>query len=161
MSQYKLFEDIEDYYVDQSAFSSEFADRCISSFYTPYGIKCIDSQYSFLIQNMDQCATVYKIKREIEKYIDFKGVECEGIHYVDKYEPIPSDYDSRCGYGFRIIYDDGNTKDFFYGKRPIFGSDRKIDVEQLITDIKNDAHLHVMIKENLLQNIENYEKYSN
>ena len=158
-NQYELeFEsNFDEYYIDQS-----FINGCfISSCYTSYGIKCIDSQYAFLIMNMHRCGTLYTIERNVEKYI-WKGIECEGTQYIETYKTIDlNDKKRGMNFGVRVIYDNGNQKDFFYGQKPIFDTEtRKIDIEQLINDIKADVHLHVKIKENLLENIKNYEESS-
>jgi len=149
---------VDSYYVDQTMYSTSIS----FSAYTPYGIKCIDSQYIFLIMNMHQCGTLYTIERNREKYIDWRGIECVSPgKYIETYKPVTPEYKSRyAGFGFRVVYDNGIYKDFFYGKGPMFDPEtRKINIQQLIYDIKDDVHLHVKIKENLLENIKNYEEY--
>jgi hypothetical protein len=152
-NQFELFppSNIEDYYTDQSIYCADIGDRRITSAYTPWGIKCIDSQYSILIQKMDiPVKEVYAMDRvSTGWYLQFK----------EEYTPIPLDSEIGGPICVRVEWIDGTIKDFFYHDRPIFDiKTRKVNVEWLKSNIKKNPHLHVMIKENLLDNIESYLK---
>lgn len=157
--QYELeFErNIEDWYVDQSPKGGAF----ISSIYTPHGIKQIDSQYCNLIQNINnKIKQVYRIARRPTVYSVIKTREVKEMYLSHQtyYDPIElSDHN---GYGeIRIEWETGFHYDFYYGTTPLFDvKSGKVDPDQLRMSIKNCPNLHVMIKENLLLNLDNYLK---
>ena len=160
MKQYELnfdkAEDIDSYYVDASAQSFDYGNRTISSSYTSYGIKCIDSQYCRLIQNLNQkVKQLYAINRRYAEYSNIKtreahkGYEC--FTYYDKIE-LDQNY---CE--VRVEWENGQTHDFFYGNKPKFDLiTRKTDPDLLKNEIIDNPHLHVKIKENLISNLESY-----
>lgn len=147
-NQFELFPEtnIFDYYIDQSRHSSSIGDRVITASFTPWGIKEIDLQYSTLIQHM---------------YLPIKGVY--GIYrkivnvtkYEETYESLELDSEVSGPHGVRVEWINGKVHNFFYQDRPIFDKiSRTINVEWLIKNITKNPHLHVMIKENLLGNID-------
>jgi len=154
INQYELdldeITDINNYYVDQSVYRG-----IISSAYTPYGIKCIDSQYSILIRNIDsKVKQLYAINRREHQEISPRTGKLYNAGYKTFYDPIPLD-DNYCE--VRVEWENGTTHDFFYGDKPVFDiNTRKSNPEQLKKEIKVNPHLHLMIKENLLLNLDNF-----
>lgn len=150
--------DFDKIYIDQSIFITDVADRRISSAYTAYGIQCIDSQYGHLIRNMQsKVKQLYKIDRRKPKYCDIKTrKEYEMYSYHTYYDPIELDY--RCG-DVRVEWENGHVVDFHYGDQPVFDiRTRKTNPDQLRKEILDNPHLHIMIKENLLSNINSVEQ---
>jgi hypothetical protein len=146
---------MEDIYVDQAFRTVGFGDRVITSSYTPHGIRCIDSQYCKLILNLHRnIKNVFHINRRkaIFSSVNTRKVE-ESYDYYTFYDKIEM---SQCnGYlEIRIEWDNGEIGDFFYGTTPTFDLKTKnINPKQLKKEIKNNPHLHKMIKDNLLSNI--------
>jgi hypothetical protein len=56
--------DIEDLYVDETIRKITVGDQCITSFYTPYGIKQMDSDYGRRIRSGTE--DLKKLRREIK-----------------------------------------------------------------------------------------------
>jgi len=156
--QYELeFEKIIDFdkiYIDQSIFITDVADHRIRSAYTVHGIKCIDSQYGHLIRNMhSKVKQLYKIDRRVSTYCDIKTRQVhERYHgYHTYYDPIELDY--RWG-SVRVEWENGHIVDFHYGDQPVFDvKTRRSNPDQLRKEILDNPHLHIMIKENLLSNL--------
>lgn len=158
--EFKEKESFEDYYLDQSMKSARYGDRIIGSAYTPYGIKCIDSQYSSLILNLNlEVKQIYNIDRRPIKGCHIKTKKEYESFYDTFYDPIDIDGKGYTGYGLKIEWVNGRTKEFFYGNRPKFDiNTRKTDPIQLRQEIIDNPHLHVKIKENLLSNLETFSK---
>lgn len=152
----------EEIYVDQSSNYSEFYDRAVFSSYTPYGIKCIDSEFCSRIQNID--SRIVKIvyiavermlskdswlsKADIEKYKDLKSE----LTIEDLIENKWGGW----GNELRITWENGNTREFFYWDAPMV-----IDIETgkenpviLREHILKNPHLHQEIKDNLISNLD-------
>ena len=151
--------DIRDWYIDQSMSSTNIGFRNISSAYTPWGIGAIDSQYSALIRNVNfKVKQLYAINRRVSTYCDIKTRKVHEMYlaYHTYYDPIELN-DKYCE--VRVEWENGEIRDFLYGDRPVFDvKTRKSNPEQLRKSIKENLHLHVMIKENLILNLENYVK---
>jgi hypothetical protein len=145
-------------YTDQGWRSTSYSDRRITSAYTPYGIKCMDSDYCSLIMNIhNPIKGLYLIHRRRKTYIDYKGVEQEGMTYETVYPELPLDhkYTNETRVIWKTPY--GEEKhDFFYEVHPkINPKTRKISLRRLKADIKANPHLHQDIKDNLLLNLKN------
>jgi hypothetical protein len=144
---------IQNYYIDQSLKNG----GVVSSVYTPHGIKAIDSQFCQLILNIhNKVKQVYRINRR--KYEDFCEIKTREVHmsfhYKTFYDPIEK---SSCNgyFEIRLEWDNGHYYDFLYGRTPVFDSvTGNTNPEQLRKAIKECPNLHVMIKENLLGNLE-------
>ena len=146
-------QDIESYYVDQAMSSG-----IVFSSYTPYGIRCIDSQYGHLIRNVNnKVKQLFAINRREEDCISVRTGEKYKGRIKTFYDPIELNH--KGGYEVRVVWENGDQCDFFYGDKPVFDIDtKKSNPDQLHKSIKNNVHLHVMIKENLLHNLNNYIK---
>lgn len=160
MNQYELQfdenEEIDSFYVDVSMQSVDYGDRNITCIYTTYGIKCIDSQYCRLIQNLNvKVKQLYRINRRHAEYSNIKTKEIhKGIEHFTYYDKIELDQ-NYCE--VRVEWENGQTHDFFYGNKPKFDiSTRKIDSDLLKNEIIENCHLHIKIKENLISNLETY-----
>jgi len=151
--------DFDKIYIDQSIFITDVADRRISSAYTAYGIQCIDSQYIHLIRNMQyKVKQLYKIDRRVSTYCDIKTRKVHEMYlsYHTYYDPIELDY--RWG-DVRVEWENGNIVDFHYGDQPVFDiKTRRSNPDQLRKEIIDNPHLHIMIKENLLSNLNSIEQ---
>lgn len=157
-AQYEIeFEEpkIESYYIDQAMRGGSL----VFSAYTPYGIRQIDSQYCTLIRNINcKVAQLYAIKRRRYEYLcNIKTREVSMSPTLGTfYDPINFDGEY---YEVRVLWENGHQHDFYYGNKVVFDPiTRKTNPEQLKVCIKNNPHLHVKIKENLLENLENYLK---
>lgn len=146
-----LEQDVQSYYVDQTPI-----DSAIQSYYTSYGIKCIDSQFCQLILNLHRkIKQVYAIRRRQEE--SFCNIKTREVHlgpYRTYYDPIDL---SECnGYiEIRIEWENGFYHDFQYSRTPMFDlKTRNTNPIQLKKAIKECPNLHVNIKENLLDNLE-------
>lgn len=150
----ELEEDPSVYYVDQSIHNSTIGYRTITSAYTPYGIRSIDSEYCNLIRNLNvPVKQVYGINRR--KYEDFCDIKTREVHmsfnYGTFYDPI--ELNSR-RHEIRIEWINGEYRDFLYNEVPLFDlKSRMVNFNSLINSIKDNQHLHVKIKENLLSNL--------
>jgi hypothetical protein len=151
-------QDIDSWYIDQSPTSGVY----VGSAYTPWGVRKIDSQFCMLIQNIhNKIKRVYHINRRKAESTNIKTRKVEeGYDYFTYYEPIEQSELNRWPYcEMRIEWEYGKYHDFYYAKAPVFDlKTGNIDPEQLRKQIKECPHLHVMIKENLLLNLENYLK---
>lgn len=153
-------EDIESVYVDQAGTSSAYGGRRISSFYTPYGIKCIDTNFAARIQNIDQnIKGLYQINRVKKKFIGRDGKEHESMNYETVYDQIPLNKIQQGTLGIRVVWENGAMRDFTNGDNfPTQFIKGKEDPIALKEDIKKNPHLHKVIKKNLLGNLKNYLK---
>lgn len=132
--QYELFDkEIEDYYVDQAGRLGY-----VSSFYTSYGIKCFDSEYSNRIQNLFN--PVIKLKAG-HNWSGKDAKEIELTNYRSYTEMLFVTREVHGEYKYSYTY-------------PKFLINGMEDPEVLRKDIKGNSHLHVKIKENLLQNLD-------
>ena len=152
----------------------------VSSFYTSYGIRCIDSEYSRRIQNL------YKPVLKLIK-IDRVSHYGSGIYtsdYWDDYTELSLDedfhnYDRVC-----FVHDEGNafielpdkrtekgkangiqyqqfmliTREYSYTHPTYSAKHKGEDPKALRKEIKENPHLHKLIKKNLLGNLTNYTK---
>lgn len=148
-------QEIEDYYVDQAFFALRTPGLQYSSGYTPYGIKCIDSNYCELIKNLhSKIKNIYEINRRKEIKISPR----DGKPYESGYETFydPCEITEGNGtLGIRVEWENGSVHDFKHGDKPVFDKEaRNITPEQLRKSIKENINLHVQIKENLLSNLE-------
>lgn len=148
--QYGLFpEEKRDLYVDQSPSGG----GKVSSVYTPHGVRCIESEYTSLILNIGKkIKNVYKIDRRQIEY------SCLGTRKVDTSYDFHTFYDKvNLGEKFysdvRIVWGEGNYKDFFYIS-PSLVDNTEVDIQKLTKSIVQNPNLHVLIKENLLHNIQ-------
>lgn len=146
-------EKAESYYVDQAMSNNVH----VFSAFTPHGIRGIDSEYCELIKNIhSEVKQLYTINRRREKLISTRnGQEYEG-DYKTYYDPISLNDN----YGdVRVEWDNGVVYDFKMDVKPIFDlKTKKTNPEQLRKDIQDNPHLHVKIKENLIENLDNYLK---
>ncbi len=144
-------------YRDQGGSVTNFGGRTISSFYTPHGIKEIESNYITRIQNMhDEVKEYYHITRVKGTFIGRDGKEYESLSYVDKL--VPAELNSGHGFGVKVVWVNGKSMEFKNGDNwPQFNlKTRKEDVKKLRKEIKEDIHLHQDIIDNLLQNLKSY-----
>lgn len=168
----------KDIYYDCSPQSSNFADRNISSYWTPYGIRCIDSEFCRRIQN------IYKPVIKLIK-VDRKAHYFDGNYrsdWWDDYTDLPLDkdfysYDRVCfvhdeGGLFKeledVRTDKGKANGIKYQQfelllptytytHPTYSAKHKgEDPKALAKEIRNHSSLHKDIKNNLLGNLKNY-----
>lgn len=139
-------------YTDQGGSCIEFYDRRMQSFYTPYGIQQIESNFIARIKNIhNQIKNIYNIDRVKATYMEYKTVynEISLKDYVKK----------KSSREIRVIWIDMDgrkeTHDFVNGdERPIVDlKTKKEDPDSLIKQIKNNPHFHKDIKNNLLGNL--------
>lgn len=149
-------------YRDQSMSQSRFYDRVITSAYTPYGVRCMDSDFIARIMNINNPVKgIYNIDRRRPILVNKWGKEYEG-----RMDTFYDEIDIRAqqrgyGFGLRVIWEQpmGHlyTKDFFYRVVPRFSvRTRKESKFRIACDIRNNPHLHQDIKDNLLYNLDNY-----
>lgn len=144
-------------YTDQAGKSCLFGDRRISSFYTPYGISQIDSEYCNRIRNINNPVDeIFAIDRRRE-YVDGKYGRYLG-NYDTYYDPIEVG-DRGVGNGILVKYSGWDVKYKYDFIHPIFlKTTKKEDPKALKKEILNNPHLHKDIKDNLLLNLKNYLK---
>lgn len=146
--------DIRDYYVDQASFGLSVPGLHYFGSYTPQGIRILDEEYSNLIKNLNiEVKEVFAINRCREICVNSKTGETFEGKYKTYYDPIP--IDEKRGAETRVVWENNVTFDFLQGEKPVFDSKtRKTNPEHLRQSIKKNPHLHTVIKENLLQNLE-------
>lgn len=150
--EYKMFEEVEDYYVDQAMFGIRHVGFSMGSTFTSYGIKCIDSEYCILIQQIDRpILKAYEFERRRAQFSDVKTRKVDTTYgHYEFYDPIEiSKIENTCE---PVIVWENRERKFTYINE-IKVVDNMIDVKWLTKSIKNNKHLHVKIKENLLGNI--------
>jgi hypothetical protein len=154
--------------------------RYVSSSYTSYGISCIDSEYCRRIQNIYK--PVLKLIK-IERVPHYK----DGTYrsdYWDEYTELSLDDDYHNYDRVSFIHNEGNSFIELPDKRTEKGKENGVQYQQfmLITpeysythptysakhrgedpkllrkEIKENPHLHKLIKKNLLDNLTNYIK---
>ena len=145
-------------YSDQAVYINEFGDRRITSFWTSYGIKCIDSQFCRRIQNINvEVDKISNIDRVKETYIGRDGKEHE---YYLKYKTVYVEKkigEPEVGYGERVLWKNGTQYDFVYDDMCKFDPlTRKENPNELRKEILDNPHLHKDIKENLIYNLDQY-----
>lgn len=148
-------DDVESYYVDQAV-----NNGVIYSFYTFHGIHCIDSEYSNLIRNINEkVKRIYLINRKKSQCSDIKTRELFEFHnYYTWYDSV--ELSNHRLNEIRIEWENGFICDFTYIIIPKFDLiTRKTNPELLRKEIKENPHLHNKIKENLLENLDNYLKH--
>lgn len=153
-------DDIESYYVDQSIYCTkvDYGKDLVSAF-TPYGIKCLDSEYSKLIRNINEkVKRIYLINRKKSQCSDIKTRELFIFYnYYTWYDLVELSNDRLNK--IRIEWENGFIYDFMYVTIPNFDLvTRKTNPELLRKEVKENPHLHNKIKENLLLNLDNYLK---
>lgn len=171
-------EEIEDYYYDQATDKSTFLGRSVTSFWTPWGIKCMDSEYCYRIRNLGKKVTkLITINRE--KHNDFF------LDVWEVYRELPLNKDHKLYDRFAWITNDENpyvvierTAEYIERKNKI-GKAYQLkelrgyvfsytnptyvaelggeDPKALRAEIEGNPHLHKKIKENLLSNLNTYE----
>lgn len=158
-------------YRDQSPYSSKFYDRRVDSFYTEYGVKCIDSQFCVRIQNIHE-RIVKIINIPIERMLIRDWLHCgntdnevdERIAKGLRAEISIDDYINGKwgGWGneLRITWENGRTHEFFYWNETLVIDPKtgKEDPKVLRKHIRKNAHLHNDIKKNLISNLNGYLK---
>ncbi len=153
-------------YTDQSMRATRFYDRVITSAYTPYGIKCMDSDFIARIMNINNpVENIFEIARRHPIKINVhNGKEYESMYYETYYDKLELKNQQRAYcHGLRVVWRQsrGNvyTRDFFYEVIPRFSvRTRKESKFRIACDIRNNHHLHQDIKDNLLYNLDNYAK---
>jgi len=150
-------------YLDQAIHHSSFGNRCFTAAYTPYGIKCLDTDFIYRIKNINnQVKEVYELLRKPKTYIGRDGKTHEhSFQMVDVYEPIPLERtQKRCCFGIKVVWfgsdgiSIGEEHVFYYHVFPKFNPEtRKESISELRKEIKKNPHLHKTIKENLLFNL--------
>jgi hypothetical protein len=151
-------------YTDQAGSLTLIEDRQITSAYTPYGIKQIESNFITRIRNINsKIKEIYSIDRVRDTFIGRDGKVHDSLRYVDEFNVV--DYNDwlkkRRITNVRVVWDDGNGCEDYYDfkngdERPF--PDKKTMFENpktLIKDIKKNPHLHSDIKKNLLLNLKN------
>jgi hypothetical protein len=166
-NQYSLFQvDFDEVYTDQSMRDAAFGYRRVSSAYTPSGIKSIDSQYTSMILYVnEEIEQVFSIDRRFSEYCHIKTREViQSLDCHTWYVPIEFGSWKMHGYGISIKWKCGYQKDFLYNvSMDIFGlidaDTRKIRPDKLAEHIVANPHLHVVIKDNLIKNLNIYEHF--
>lgn len=170
--------DIEDYYVDCAGSSIVVGDRRITNFFTPYGIKCLDSEYSRRIRNINKpVVKLIKVDRN-PHYFDGSYRS----HWWDDYTELPLNEDFHSydraafihdeSWHFRELEDKRTEKaksngyqyqqfelihSLYTYTHPTYSAKHKgEDPKALRKEIKENPHLHPKIKENLLHNLKTY-----
>lgn len=144
--QYQIqFPDVEeDIYIDQAA-----AGGLVYSAYTPHGIKQIDTDYCFLIRNIQHEAELFAVDRRKAH---------DGMRYETYHDRLKIWADALMGHGLFIKWSNGETRHLRHGiSRPnlLFDEDtKKVDAAKLRESIFSNEHLHVRIKENLISNLD-------
>jgi hypothetical protein len=168
----------KDIYYDCAPTSSKFADRAVSSSWTPHGIRCIDSEFSRRIQNINRpVLKLIKVERK-PHYFD-KDYTSD---YWDEYTELPLDKDfhnhARVAFIhnespiYRELEDDRTDKakaneiqyqqfelihSIYTYTHPIYSAKHKgEDPKALEKEIKKHPSLHKDIKKNLLSNLKSY-----
>lgn len=168
----------DDLYIDYAASSTRIGDRTVSSFFTPYGIKCIDSEYSRRIKNINSHVTKLILVERKPHYFngDYRS------DYWDDYSELPLDNGFHSYDRISFIHEDiicfrelednrtekGKSNGIQYQQfeltTPIYAYTHPIysakhegeDPKKLKQEIKGNPHLHPKIKENLLLNLKSY-----
>lgn len=162
MNQYKLeFEEFEEnIHIDQSFLN----DTSVCSAYTSWGIKVIESDYITFILNANvKVKQLYNIERRTGEICisPITGKEYISSDWKTYFEPIKIEESGKHSHGLRIEWENGNTRDIHGDTYPTFNPKTKlIDTEALVKQITNNIHLHVKIKENLLDNLNSYLNYN-
>lgn len=160
MNQYKLeFEGFEEnIHIDQSFLN----DANICSAYTSWGLKVIESDYITFILNVNvKVKQLYNIERRTGEICisPITGKEYVSSDWKTYFDPIKIEESGKHSYGLRIEWENGEMRDIYGDNYPIFNPKTKmIDIEALKKQITNNVHLHVKIKKNLLDNLNNYIK---
>lgn len=180
----KLPKDIRDLYVDQGGRSVIFGDRRVDSCFTPYGIQCMDSEFSKRIQNLGKPVKRIVI---IERTAHYQNNDkTSGLpSYWDEFIDVPLDRDQSTDYFEKIawIHEDCDPfinipedkekirllkLGFDYQRRKMINGSvysythprylvehQGEDPDDLRKEIKENPHLHDTIKLNLLDNLYN------
>jgi len=149
--------DFDVIYRDQAMFGVSQPGFHMLSAYTPEGIKRIDSQYVHLILNSHKTIKqIYWLDRRGAKSCDVKtrkeSTSC--LRCYDFWEPISlaeaGEYDT-----LKVEWEGGYSHVFHYYRMPKVNlKTQKICVVDLRKSIRTNPHLHQVIKDNLLSNLE-------
>lgn len=149
---------MEGVYLDQAMKRSRYGDRMVSSAFTPHGIRQIDSEYGIRIRNINnKVKSIYNCRRENGKRYH-KGVITEAyLEYWDvQDETWLNHYNSD---RIRVVWENGDDCILTYTepyKLKFNIKTRTESVRSLRSAITNNPHLHDVIKDNLLLNLNNY-----
>lgn len=171
---------MEDYYYDCSHINVNYGDRNFSSAYTPYGIRCIDSEYHRRIINIYKpVIKLIKVERNPHYFRDNYRSD-----WWDDYIDLPLDEDFYSYDRVAFVHDEGGLFQELEDVRtdkakengikyqqfefllpiytythPTYSAKHKgEDPKALAKEIRTNPHLHKKIKANLLANLKNYLK---
>jgi hypothetical protein len=160
---------MDDLYIDQNINGY----RLTTSAYTPHGIKCMDSEY---------CHRILNIGRPVKAVLSIERNK-HGYDYYNDYEPLDLSKDITSYYEkLKFVYDDeplvipqvsnsnpeslkerrnfdnsfGEDRTYSYTHPKYFVEYQGENPKLLEKEIKDNPHLHRMIKDNLLSNLKTY-----